>query len=526
MLPGPRPTAVAVGGGRVLAVGSDSEIFDLRGTSTESINLHGRLVLPGFQDSHAHPPQGGLERTRCDLAGPVNAQFYLERVAAYAASTDAPWIIGGGWSMPAFPNGCPTAEALDSIGAVGNRPVFLPNRDHHSAWVNSAALALAGITAETPDPPDGRIERRRDGSPSGTLHEGAMNLVMTLLPEETPAERRHGLLAAQAYLHSLGITAWQDAWVTPTEFETYADLAASGDLTARVVGCQWWERSQGIEQIEGMRARRARGPLGRFRPTAVKIMLDGVCETFTASMIAPYLDGHGHQTGNRGISFVAAEDLMRYVTELDADGFQVHFHALGDQSVRDALDSISEALYANGATGNRHQIAHIQVVHPDDIARFALLGATANAQAYWARAVPQMTELTIPYLGPRRAAQQYPFASILRTGGRLALGSDWPVSSPNPMDILHVAVHRTDPDAPGAPPFLPDERLTMAEAVYAYTMGSAHTNHHEDMTGSLDPGKYADLVVLDQDIFAPGVFLPEVRVDHTFIEGTQVYARA
>jgi predicted amidohydrolase YtcJ len=518
---GPAATAVAVRDGRVLAVGSDSEIRALAGTRTQVVDLDGRLVLPGFQDSHAHPPQGGLERTRCDLTGERTQAAYREKISAYAAATTAPWILGGGWAMEAFPGGCPTAEFLDEIATVGARPVYFPNRDHHSGWANSAALALAGITADTPDPSDGRIERTGDGTPTGALHEGAMTLVERLIPEPTAAERRQGLLVGQAYLHSLGITAWQDAWVTPREYATYMDLVSTGDLTARVVGCQWWERSGGLEQIAELRERR--GTFGRFRPTAVKIMLDGVCETFTAAMLTPYLDGHGHETGNTGLSFIPADALVEIVTALDADGFQVHMHALGDRSVRDALDALGAARFANGPADHRHQIAHLQVVHPEDIPRFGLLDATANAQALWACAEPQMTELTIPYLGAERAAWQYPFGSIARTGGRIAIGSDWPVSSPNPMEILHVAVTRTDPDG-DTEPFLPTERLSLAEAVYAYTMGSAHANHQDDTTGSIEPGKYADLVVLDRDIFAPDAGpLPSVRVDLTLVNGAVVH---
>jgi hypothetical protein len=408
--------------------------------------------------------------------------------------------------------------------------VFLPNRDHHSGWANTQALRLAGITRETPDPPDGRIERDTDGEPTGALHEGAMDLVEKLVPVATAEDMRDGLRVGQAYLHSLGITAWQDAWVgdgpgISDTLATYLDLAESGELTARVVGALWWDRSRGLDQVEELAARRARGPVGRFRPGAVKVMLDGVCETFTAAMLSPYLDGHGHETGNRGLDFVDYELLPRIVTALDGIGFQVHMHALGDRSVRAALDAIGAARTANGARGNRHQLAHVQVVHPDDVARFAALDATANIQALWAYADQQMTELTIPYLGPERTTWQYPFASIARTGGRLALGSDWPVTTPDPLQIMHVAVHRTEPGSPAdAEAFLPDERLSLAQAVYAYTMGSAHTNHHDDQTGSIEVGKHADLVVLDRDLFAPDAGpITDAAVKYTLVEGAVVH---
>ena len=522
---GRSPSAVAVRGGRIVAVGSDSEIKSFAGTRTETVDLRGRMLLPGFQDGHIHPASGGLERTRCDLNVARTPSAYLAAIASYAATTDAPWILGGGWSMEAFPGGCPTAAELDTV--VADRPVFLPNRDHHSAWVNTAALKIAGIDAMTPDPADGRIERLEDGSPSGALHEGAMALVERHLPETTLAELQNGLMVGQAFLHSLGITGWQDAWVgdgpsIPDSLDVYLSAAASGDLTARATGALWWERSVGLSQLDSLVARRARGPVGRFRPIAVKIMLDGVCETFTASMLSPYLDGHGHDTGNVGLDFVDPELLPSFVTALDAAGFQVHMHALGDRGVRNALDAVAAAQASNGPSGLRHQIAHLQVVHPADIPRFAELDVTANAQALWACNEPQMTELTIPYLGSERSTWQYPFGSILRAGGRVALGSDWPVSSPDPLEIMHVAVTRTEPYVRDSSPFLPSEAMTLDQALYAYTMGSAHTSHHEDVTGSIEIDKYADLVVLDQDL-TTATTLTDASVVMTMIEGVPVY---
>jgi predicted amidohydrolase YtcJ len=522
-------TAVAVRAGRILAVGGDDEIHTYAGPGTRLVDLRGGTLLPGFQDAHCHPVSGGLERSRCDLDVTRTEAAYLAAIAAYArANPEVPWILGGGWSMEAFPGGCPTAAALDTV--VADRPVFLPNRDHHSGWANTRALEIAGITRDTLDPADGRIERDADGHPTGALHEGAMDLVEKFLPETTLAELRHSLIVGQAYMHSLGITAWQDAWVGAgpsigDSLEVYLDAAASGELTARVVGALWWARDRGLEQIEELVARRARGPVGRFRPTAVKIMLDGVCETFTAAMLSPYLDAHGHATDNRGLDFVDPELLPTFVTALDAAGFQVHMHALGDRGVREALDAIEAARLANGDRGHRHQVAHLQVVHPDDVARFGALDATANSQALWACAEPQMTELTIPFLGAERAAWQYPFGSIARAGGRIALGSDWPVSSPDPLQIMHVAVTRTEPGSgPDAEAFFPDEQLTLDQAVYAYTMGSAYANHHDHETGSIEPGKLADLVVLDRDIFAPDAGpLTDASVRYTFVEGETVY---
>ncbi|MFI8529114.1 amidohydrolase [Streptomyces aquilus] len=522
-------TAVAVSGGRITAVGRD-EVLELRGPRTEVVDLAGRLLLPGFQDAHVHPVPAGLELTQCDLTGTRTAAETVAAVRAYAdAHPERAWITGGGWSMEAFEGGTPTKELLDAV--VPDRPVYLPNRDHHGAWVNSRALELAGITRDTPDPADGRIERDASGSgePSGTLQEGAMQLVGRLAPAATPADRLAALLHAQRHLHALGITAWQDALVgdflgMDDPAQAYLTAARDGSLTARVVGALWWDRERGAEQIPELVEKRAALSHGRFRAGTVKLMLDGVAETGTAALLDPYLDRCGCATANRGTSFIDPGQLPKYVTELDALGFQCHFHALGDRAVRDALDAIEAARTANGQRDTRPHLAHLQVVHPADVPRFAHLGATANIQPLWAAHEPQMDELTIPFLGPERAAWQYPFGALLRSGARLAAGSDWPVSSPDPLEGIHVAVNRRTPDADGAPVFLPAERIGLAEALAAYTAGSAYVNHLDD-TGEVRAGALADLVVLDRDPFdVPPAEIATTRVALTYVGGARVYA--
>ncbi|MET8980001.1 amidohydrolase [Streptomyces sp. NPDC004539] len=522
----PHATAVAVRAGRIVAVGHD-EVHALIGPGTEVVDLAGKLLLPGFQDAHVHPVGAGLELGQCHLADTTDPAEYLRRVRAYAdAHPDVEWITGGGWSLEAFPGGSPTADALD--GVVPGRPVFLPNRDHHGAWVNSRALELAGITADTPDPVDGRIERDGRGRPTGMLQEGAVHLVGRLVPEPTYAERLAALLRAQGVLHAHGVTAWQDAIVGSYANMTdpapvYRAAQEQGLLTARVVGALWWDRERGAEQIGELVERRRELTTERFRAGTVKIMQDGIAENRTAALLAPYLTSCGCTSG---ISFVDPGDLRKYVTELDALDFQVHFHALGDRAVREALDAVEAARTANGRRDTRHHLAHLQIVHPDDVPRFRALGAAANLQMLWAAHEPQMDELTLPLLGPERGARQYPFADLMHSGAVLAAGSDWPVSSPDPLQALHVAVNRTAPDAPeGTPVFLPAQRLPLAAAVAAYTAGSAYVNRLDAVSGTITPGKAADLVVLDRDPFAGA---PEeiaaTRVQQTFVEGVRVYA--
>jgi predicted amidohydrolase YtcJ len=527
---GPSRTTVAVDAGRITAVGDDS-LRDLAGPSTRIVDIDGGLLIPGFQDAHVHPLSGGLGRLSCDLSALDNAADYLAAIASYAAGRPAlEWVSGAGWMMAAFPSGLPRREALDSV--VPDRPAYFTNRDGHGAWVNTRALELAGIDATTPDPGDGRIERDADGVATGVLHEGAMDLVVGLLPLATLDDQVEGLLEAQRYLHALGITAWQDALVgsyshIPDASEAYRALATSGRLTARVVGALWWTRSRGAEQVAELVDRRESLALPGFSPTSVKIMQDGVAENFTAGMTSPYLDACGHETSNAGLSMVDPAELRGYVTELDRLGFQVHVHAIGDRAVREALDSFEAARAANGPTGNRHHIAHIQLIHPDDLPRFAALGVAANMQPLWAMHEPQMDELTIPFVGPERAAWQYPFGELAASGATLVAGSDWPVSSPDPLWGIHVAVNRSLPGPDGRPgqPFLPHQALDVTTALTAYTAGSAYVNHLDD-TGRIEPGAVADLAILDRDITAgPPDEVCAATVQATYVGGVAVHER-
>jgi len=525
-------TAVAVSGGAIVAVGkeSDERVGGLAGARTERVDLRGRALLPGFQDAHVHPAFAGVTMIGCNLIGAATLDEAIGRIEAYvAAHTGKEWIAGSGWRMEWFERGTPSRQLLDKL--TGGKPAFLLNRDGHGAWANTRAIELAGFDARTPDPADGRFEREADGRLQGTAHEGAADLLGAFVPKPTFDERLAGLLLAQRHLHQRGITGWQDAIVGPylgsqDPLPVYLAAARAGQLTARVRGALWWDRSRGADQVEEILGRREAGCAGRFRADTVKIMQDGVAENGTAGLLEPYLDSCGCQTSRRGLSHVDPVELRTHVTALDALGFQLHFHAIGDRAVRECLDAVAAARQANGRNDHRHHIAHLQVVHPDDVPRFAALDVTANMQALWAAHEPQMDELTIPFLGPERSARQYVFGDLVRAGARLAAGSDWAVSSASPIRAVHVAVNRSLAGAVGkeAEPFLPGQALDLAQAMAAYTTGSAFVNHLDDVTGWIEPGKLADLVVLDRDPFAgEAAEIAHTTVLATYVEGDPVW---
>ncbi len=511
--------AVAVRDGRVSWIGPADEAEAQTGPETQILDLEGRTVLPGFQDAHLHPAEGGLSALRCDLHGADSREACLESIARYSAEhPELDWIVGTGWSIDSFEGGTPSRADLDAV--VPDRPAFFDNRDGHDGWVNTVALAAAGITRETPDPPGGRIARLDSGEPQGTLHEDARFVVMDLLPPTTHEEWERAILGAQRAHHALGITAWQEASVEAETLAAYRSLAERGELTMRVEGNLLWNRERGDDQLEELVELRSVGSSGRLRIRGAKIFADGVLENFTGALLEPYVG-----TDNYGISLVSREDLKRIVTLLDARDFQVHMHTIGDRAVRDALDAVQAAQEANGRRDMRHHLAHLQLVHPDDLPRFAELGVAANVSPYWACRSGYVEELTEPFIGPERSARMYPFGSLLRAGARLAFGSDWTVSTANPLLQIEVAVTRIAPDTRWLEPLLPEEGLDLPTALTTFTAGSAYVNFLEGETGTLEPSKSADLVVLDRDVLDPGAGpIGDASVVLTLLAGEAVYA--
>lgn len=519
----PARTALAVRAGRLTMVGSDDEVSAAIGPRTRVIDAAGRTLLPGFQDAHAHPPHGGLALLQCNLHDSLTRDAIAAVIRRDAAALGPDqWLIGSGWEISTVGTDLDRSW-LDKL--VPHNPVFLKSAGLHDAWVNTRAIEAAGWQDDITDPPDGYFGRRGDGSLSGLLHEGAVTLMERVAPATSLPEYERALILAQRHLHSLGITAWQDAWTTPETLTAYRSLAGRGELTARVRAALWWDRSLGDDQIEVFEASRASSAIGRLRATSVKIMVDGTTGNFSAAVIEPYISHDGVTPGGCGTMFLEPESLRRAVRRLDAAGFQVHFHAIGERAVREALNAVELARAVNGHTGLRHHIAHVCLVHPDDIRRFAQLDVTANIQPFWATNNPEM-EIESSYLGVERNSWWYPFESLRQSGCRLAGGSDWPVSTANPLLECYVAVHRAMPeDAENEDGiFLPAERLPVEAAISAFTSGAAYVNGLDLVSGALRQGALADVVMLDGELRrTEPAALARLNVILTLVGGEVVY---
>lgn len=522
----PWANAIAIKDGRILALGVDSDLQERTGPDTEVVDLRGRLVLPAFGDAHVHPILGGISFAQCSMHDDTSVEEYLATVARCIAETPGDGVIfGRGWGPGLFPpDGIPHKSLLDEVAP--DRPVIFSSTGGHSYWLNSKALELAGITRDTPNPPNGRIDRDpKTGEPIGGLQEAAKDLVSSLIPAPTDEQMQDAIVYAIEHFNSLGITNWLDAGVQVTSdgssrtIDAYNAVNESGNLNMHVSVALTWDNEQGNEQIESLvkAAERAR-ELG-IDAESIKFYFDGVLVQRTAAVLEPYI-GTDDELGELQIPRSAFRDA---VADFDARGFQVYVHAIGDRAVREALDAIEEARLRNSVPDNNHLIAHLSLVDPEDQPRFGKLHVAANFQPLWACDNPYM-DLTAQQVGDERMAHTYPANSILQAGGRLAYGADWPVASANPFEGLEVAVTRKEPGKPETSALYAHEGVTLKEAVHAYTIDVAHVTGRAEETGSLGVGKSADLIVADQDIFSIPVHeVSKTRVVVTLFAGKAVY---
>jgi predicted amidohydrolase YtcJ len=514
----PTAQAVAVTSGRIAYVGDDSGVTPWIGPRTVVIDLAGKMLMPGFHDSHVHSIAGGLDLGDCLLSSLPNAAAVVDSISRCARASTSPWFRGSGWEDPTFPHANPRRELLDSL--VPDRPAYIESADGHSAWVNSKALDAAGITTTTPDPPNGHIERDpRTRRPSGTLREAAMVLVAKRMPDRTPAEYAAALQRALALANQYGITSMFEANEDSAHLATYAAADAQGKLTAWIIASQYVDPTRGVEQIPrlirlGHRFRRT-----HVRTDAIKIFADGVIESHTAALLEPYVG-----TNDRGPLNADPGHLDTLVAALEKARFQIHIHAIGDRAVRAALDAIAFARQQNGPRDTRPQIAHLEMVDTADVPRFRALGVFADFEPLWAFPDRYITEMTEPVLGPARSSRLYPMGEIERTGATLVGGSDWDVSSLNPLEAIQVAVTRRDPDGPPGPPWLPNEAISLPDILAAYTINGARLAFADSARGSITVGKWADLIVLDHNLLAVAPQdIHRTKVLLTLFQGHEVY---
>jgi predicted amidohydrolase YtcJ len=464
---------------------------------------------------------GGYALLGCDLEGLGSVEEIISTVTECAADGDTGWLEGHAFNLSLFGQDGPNKSLLDAIDT--ERPIILWASDGHNAWANSRALELAGITADTMDPPLGVIERDPDGSPSGTLRETGQELVRVVMPKPSLETNIEALQAGIDHLNSLGITSFIDAWVGREDYQAYQAIDRAGNLTARVVTCLTFEsgfaKHRG-DEFEEVLSSRNDYESEHLNNDCVKLFIDGVLEGETAALLDPYIGPHA----NRGELILSPEDLNAAVTRFDGMGLQVHMHAIGDRAVRSGLDAFDAARQVNGVTDNRHHISHLQLINIDDIERFAKLDVTANFQAQWAYPDDWIMELNLPVLGEERVQGMYPIASVERAGGRIAGGSDWNVSSANPLEAIETAVRRQDTFQDQGPVLNENEQVSLATMIAAYTINAAWLMHHENTTGSIEAGKRADIVVLDRDLFnIPATEINQTRVVMTLLDGEIIY---
>lgn len=516
----PWAEAIAVREGRIIYVGDNAGAKPFIGVKTTVHDLGGRMVLPGFNDSHSHPLSAGLEMGECNLYDATTQTEVEGIIRGYASKNlSLEWIRGNGWQLPIFPHANPRRELLDKL--VPNRPAFFFAADGHSGWANSKALALAGVTRETKDPVGGRIERDADGDPSGTLRESAMGLVTDKMPPYTPEIRIGAARRGLAEANRFGITSITDADVWLEYLEAYNALERRGELTARVNATLHSEEKAPIPaETARLVDLRKRFNGGRISIGAVKFYADGVIEAGTAALLQPYLD----RKGSAGELNYTPEDLAARFTALDAEGFQIHIHAIGDRAIRVSLDALQQTRQVNGPRDARPIVAHIELFDPADIPRFRTGGVIASFQPFWAQADEYITQLTEPQLGPARSRWLYPIATMMNSGAVVVGGSDWSVSSLNPLDAIQTAVTRRSIKVSEGPAWIPEERVDLPRMLAAYTITAAYASRTERETGSLETGKLADLIVLDKNLFAiPITELHNVKVLLTVLEGKAVW---
>ncbi len=520
--------AVAISAGKIVFVGDDEAVHAYKDSETEIVDLRGGMLLPGFHDSHIHILTEAMSDEECNLLRIPTEEDVARKLkdcASVAGHADARWITGGGWGEWLWPEANPQKGLLDAL--FPDRPVYLVSSFGHAAWVNSKALEIAGIDGDTEDPEAGIIERDPEtGEPSGTLRETAMALVSRKIPPFSLEQRMSRVRAGIAMSHAVGITAVIEPGVGPEHIEQILAVSDAGDFDIRAVASLspiGWHAGVFGEDVFEFIAGRAAWRRPDINVDSVKIYMDGVIEYGTSPLLEPYADP---QYGS-GEFFYEQEVVDDYFTRLDALGVQVHVHAIGDAAIRRALDGFAAMREANGMSDNRHQIVHLQLIHPDDRPRFGELNVGAVFQSLWAYPDPAAMELDIPMLGEERTWQMYPIRSVRDAGGRIVGGSDYFVTDLNPLLAIETAITRQDPWTNSGRILNADESVDLETMLDAYTINGAYQMNLDGVQGSIEVGKRADFVVLDRNLFEiPASEISNAEVLMTIFDGRTVYESA
>jgi hypothetical protein len=509
----PKATALVVGDGHIVYVGDDKGARNYVTATSRVIPLRGRMMLPGFHDAHAHPMSSGLRLLRCQLDGIKTEAKADAAIRACDRTASEDWLFANGWSAKVSP---PSLAKLDAL--VPDRPAYIATTDGFAVWVNSKTLKASGI-----DPsPSSLSGLERDPLThifTGVVTGDALMQVRKFRPQPSEVEFREAFRRWSKLANAYGLTSVFDAAASPQMVDAYHAADLAGDLKLRVVAAQLIDPKRGPEQIDEMMARRERVRGTRFRADAAKIFLDGEIGDHTAALLQPYAD----QPDARGELYVQTDALDALVRRLDAEGFMVHMHAMGDRAVRSGLNAIERAMSANGAKDRRHQIAHVELADPADLPRFAALDISANLSPGWFSPDDPDMEPSEKALGPKRASLMYPAASIASHGGRIVMSSDWPATALNPLENIQIAVTRQPLDG-NKPAKRPEERLDLAASLTAYIKNAAYVAREDSIDGTLEVGKAADLVVLDHDLFKmPDRSIHIAHVLLTLLDGDPVY---
>lgn len=517
--------ALAIDGNRIMAIGTDADIKKLIGDSTRVIDLNKKLVTPGFNDAHIHFLSGSMILSSADLLATTSLPEMKKVLLDYAQKNpDKPWITGRGWQYGFFAGGMPNKKYLDSL--VPDRPVFLRAYDGHTGLANSKALELAGINRNTQYTGFGEIVKDANGEPTGAFLEGAQSLVSKVVPEATKEEQLNALRKGMKYAASLGITSMQNANGDMEEYELYRTLYNNKELTMRfAMGFSVGAKTTEKEIADFITIKNEKGDPDWLKGHAIKFMVDGVIESHTAVMVDPYSDIPVNDRMQAKNWNIPVDRYRQLVAQLDKEGFQLYTHAIGDLGVRESLNAYENAATLNGSRDRRPRIEHIEQVQADDIPRFAKLGVLPSMQPI--HADPGTVDVWSKAVGEERLPRSFAWNSLLKSGATLVYGADWPACiSLNPMRGLHSAVNRRTMD--GQPPngWIPEQRVSIAEALKAYTVNSAYASFDEKQKGKLVPGFLADLVVLSQDLFTiTGMDIYKTEVMMTMVDGKEVFKR-